>query len=280
MPAPYTALVYCTPTWHATVEQWLEDRRKVTQCPVIDGADARFPAPGFVPCNPEALRQSAEKKLKGWGIADSLSIDEYSLARNLASEYSKATAEMKVAVAEAAVNDSRRKGLSITQYVLKNRHGIKLYGRQRQGREVGTALDPNVGDVRVAKFVLQGKSGNFARGATLYLDPSGMGDRLVPVLENWMRQNVWVGHLPNVPLGRLFMLRHVGSKTAAKYQAINRQGLSDLRIQRIVEAPPPCPTPGEEWGKIALIAGVSTLAAMGIAYAAGEMWPGIKTWKG
>ena len=78
---------------------------------------------GMVRCDPESMRADAEAQLRAAGAigrSDSLSQDAYSVARYIASEIGAGTTEELVAVAEAAVNQARKRGLaSVTDLLLR-----------------------------------------------------------------------------------------------------------------------------------------------------------------
>jgi len=276
--------MWCIPWWHAQLDEWASDTRSVTNCPVIMTPDARFPTPGFVPCNPEALRQSAEKKLRALGVWPkdrALSLDAYGAARLIRSEWGSGPAEAKVVFVECAMNRAKLRKQSVSTLLFTNKYNLKNYGRQHavsgytsQGRWASTAKDPTVGDILIADFVLQGKSQNFARGGDQFLDPAGMGDRLVTVLRSWMKTSVWVGHLPGISTKRLFVLRHVGTPDAAGRQ-LNEAGLDALASGEAPSAPDTiCPSPGSPLRRIletTVVLGASVAVGVGLSYGAAEL---------
>jgi len=280
--APYTASMvanWCVPTWHTAAETWAKDKRPVTSCPVITTPDARFPVPGFVPCNPEALRQSAEKKLREWKILDEkqeLSLDVYAAGRLVRSEWGSGPVEGKVAIVECAMNRAKMRKQSVSDLLFTNRFKLQLFGRQHavkgygsQGRWASTSRDPTVGDLMIASFTLAGHSKDFARGGAGFLDPSGMGDRLVPVLKDWMKRSVWVGHLPGVPIKKLFVLRHNTRQTPAD-QATNQQGLVAVTLQQDPANPTEQCEKWSPWVRAGAVLGTASLVGMGVGYAAVE----------
>jgi hypothetical protein len=216
--------VTCLPHYHDELENYALDTRKVTNCPV--GSD------DYVPCTPESLRKQAESFLRAagqWSRLRALPLDTYSLARNIRSEHGSGNVEEKVAIAEAARNEAARRNKSVTELLLINNKGRSLYGRQNQGRFAGTSIDPTVGDIKIADYVLR-KRTNLSYGATKYLHPGGMGDRLFTVLNDWAKSNVWVGHIPGILTHKQFMMRRVqpGEDLALVAQR-NAEGFAALR---------------------------------------------------
>lgn len=166
---------------------------------VTDNADPLF---GFVPCAPEDLRARAEK-----ATGRSISLDQYSLARNIATEIGSGSISEKVAMAlstlgRAALGTSV--GSSVTEVVLKNaqcsfgRGARCFYGSIHAAGNVDTApfgrftastQDPTLQDLAIAEFVLDGRAGrplaldNFANGADDQWSPlsSKRGDRSAAV---------------------------------------------------------------------------------------------------
>jgi hypothetical protein len=246
---------------------------------VVLTPDARFPVPGFVPCNPEALRQSAEKKLHKWKILgedQTLSLDAYAAAKLIRSEWGSGPVEAKVVIVECAMNRAMLRKKSVSRLLLGNKFHQPFFGRQHavsgyesQGRWASTARDPTVGDLIIAAFVLKGYSNDFARGGAGFLDPSGMGSRLVPVLKDWMKHAVWVGHLPGVPIRKLFVLRHVTRPTVDD-KAMNEQGLAAAALLQDPETPTETCKTGSPLMTAAVVLGAAGLIGTGIGYAAVE----------
>lgn len=270
------------PYWHETLDECTHDGRLASHCPVLDRADSRLPAVGFVPCQPEALRNRAEKRLADLDIKlKSLSLDAYSVGRLLRSEWPTATAETKIAVAECVANLAKQTRTTPTQLVLKNQHNVPLYGRIAQGRDFDTSLDPTVGDLEIAHFALSGKSQNFARLANSYAHTDQLGDQLVPLLQGWMQQNAWVGPLPNVPLSSLILFQHVGPKLSPAHRAANDQALLALQAGQPLETPTET-DPHPRWNMVKAIgaAAGTGLLLFGVGAAFTEFYEKRwKTWK-
>jgi hypothetical protein len=250
----------CLPHWHDRLVAFATDTRKVTRCPV--GSD------DFVPCPPEQLRAAAERIMRdsdGWSRFKKLPLDTYSLARNIRSEHDSGTVEAKVAIAEAVYNEARRRGTSVTRLLLINSGSKPLYGRQRQGRFAGTSRDPTVGDVLIADFVLRGKSDDFARGATKFLHPKGMGGRLIDVVKDRFKSHVWTGHLPGVQTTDqiMFIPAPIGPSEKAK----NAEALRVLR-DRVQVAQPlfPCDPPPNQLLRLTGIGLASAAAVAAVAF--------------
>jgi hypothetical protein len=270
------------PYWHAKLDERTHDLRLATHCPALDRTDPRLPAVGFVPCQPEALRNRAEKRLRELDVdIKTLSLDAYSLARLVRSEWATATTETKVAAAECVINLAKRLRTTPTKLLLKNDHNIDLYGRLIQGRGFDTSLDPTIGDLQITNFVIEGKSENFARHADSYAHPDRLGDRLTAILPGWMGQNAWVGHLPNVPLSTLIAFHHVGTQMTPEQKAANDRALLALRAGEAFAAPTDTsPHPRWELAKAVGIAAGAGLLLFGAGVAVSEFserpW---KSWK-
>jgi hypothetical protein len=97
---------YSTPTylpwWHNRWDEW-RGVRITSGCAMVEG---------LIRCTPESMRADAEKKLRqlgAWTEARPLPLSAYTLARYIAGEVGGGTPEELVAVAEAAVNQARRR---------------------------------------------------------------------------------------------------------------------------------------------------------------------------
>jgi hypothetical protein len=186
---------------------------------------------GNIACVAENMRKFAEAKFKALGIAnrfsldDSVSMDEYSLARYVATEVGSGTPSDKVAVVEAARNRAKLAKISVDQ-LLRLRQPVghpsrgfygpihateedcKALGLQKgcapYKRWAGTKRDPEPIDIIVAKLVMSGRTNDFARGADDQLGPSA-GESLFGY--DWIDKRIrslandndyWVGLLPGV----------------------------------------------------------------------------------
>jgi len=221
----------------------------------------------YVPCAPEALRKQAQAYMRSIGVRPrSVSLDVYSLARNIRSEHGSGSVEEKVAIAEAARNEAARRGKSLTALLLLNSDGKALYGKQRQGRFAGTSQDPTVGDVQIAYYVLS-KRTNLTRGATKYLHPGGMSSvkRLFEVLEDWGKRNVWVGHLPGIVAHKQFMMRP--ARSGENVAAINAAGFAAIRDKSSPPLPVDiCEMPVNQFARVAGIGVASAALVAGVAF--------------
>jgi hypothetical protein len=138
-------------------------------------------------------------------LGRSISMDAYSLARNIATEVGSGTPEEKMAVALSTIGQARRRNTSVSSLVLLTtkgeRKGTALYGpihpkptgENIHGRWTASTLDPTVRDVLIAEFALSGKAGDFARGADNQAHHS-------IISEQRLRENrwYWVGPIPGV----------------------------------------------------------------------------------
>jgi len=266
------------PYWHAELEKRSQDLRVLTRCPIIDKPDPRLPATGFAPCQPEALRNRAEKRIRELDLGfDAVSLDEYSVARVLRSEWAPATVETKVAVAECIHNLASRKNTTPTKLILKNGHDLGLYGRISQGRDFDTAIDPVVGDLCVAHFALT-KKPNFIRGGDSYACPARMGKNAIPILMGWMQQNAWIGALPNVPLRHLIIFQHTGPRLTPAQKVANDQALLEIQMpMNLDDATEVEPNPRWEMARAIGAAAGAGLLIFGVGAAVSEFTN--RSWK-
>ena len=199
-------------------------------------------------------------------------MDTYALARNLASENPSGTPETLVAVAECAINEARRQRKSVAQMLTFSNVANGTFGGI-PGRWASTRQDPRYLDIVVADFVLRGKTGNFARGGTSYVDPLAFEGKL-PHAVRWLRGRLasnrwlWVGELPNVPLTKLFVMRQGKPSPQMAQQfsaAIERVGRGQ------VAEPPTEMCPSGFWGALPVVGvtvmgtGLAAIAAYAIA---------------
>ncbi len=133
---------------------------------------------GVVPGDPAALATQA-----------GASVDEYALARNIASEHGNSSAAVQALLAHATVNEAAKEGRSVSQLLLRANYGPHAgrFGTQkdidpaspRKGasdRYASTALDPYDGHLAVARGVLEGSIPDLTGGAVQYDDRSGLSD--------------------------------------------------------------------------------------------------------
>lgn len=207
-------------------------RFSVASCPLRED--------GIVNCDPRMMRAAVESKLHATGLyTRPLSLDAYSVARNIASEAgTDADPAEKIAIGEAAVNRARRDEMSIARLTLKDG---RWYARQRgKNPRVASSRDPQLEDVIAADLVLDGRTGNFARGATHYFSPRGMdwlfregrtdSDRW-DVFERWTKSFglAWVGELPGINPETQFLMKDAdpGSAYWERQYAAGRTALSE-----------------------------------------------------
>lgn len=217
----------CLPWWHKGFAKLANSSRVRSGCSTT--------ASGNVNCKPEAMRAKAEKDL---GIP--LSLAEYSLARNIASEVGSGTPEEKVALAESTVRFA--KGDVVKLLLFRQSPGHPNYGwygpvhdpsgGAPYGRWSATSQDPKLDDIAIAKFVLSGKSGNFSKGANdqlgmdIILRKSGRTAAINAVKANAARGDYWVGLLPGVNHHKIFLF----FRAAPGNKALLERGLAAIDV--------------------------------------------------
>jgi hypothetical protein len=138
---------------------------------------------GVAPGDPDALAAQAGATL-----------DEYALARNIASEHGNSSAAVQALVAHATNNEAAAEGVSVARLLLraKNSAHTGKFGTQKDlerlvtasdgtqvhpsDRYASTAQDPYEGHLAVARGVLSGAIPDLTGGATQYDDRSGLRD--------------------------------------------------------------------------------------------------------
>lgn len=199
----------CLPWWHTQFAA-LGGRNRVkikSGCATVSGN---------VQCAPENMRAAAAAKL-----GQPISLAEYTLARYISSEVGSGSPEDKVAVAEAAMRQSKGNVNALLLYRQApghpNRgwygpiHGPEGLSSAPYKRWASTSQDPGVDDILIAKFVLSGKSENFSGGADdqigmrLLLKPDARSTPQQSILYNARRQKYWVGPLPGVDHWHTFL---------------------------------------------------------------------------
>src|SRR5882724_9031557 len=93
---------WCLPYWHNGVADWIKDysTRLNTDCPNNDDCSV----------DPDTLRAQTEAVLQQmtvWGANKPLSLDVYTIARNIASEFDNGNPEEQAAIAFAAINRAK-----------------------------------------------------------------------------------------------------------------------------------------------------------------------------
>lgn len=117
---------------------------------------------GVVVQAPADLLSSARRTIPG------MSLDEYTLARVISSEFGSGSRAAQLALADADCNRAESAGRTVTVHATG---GTGAYGSQGVGgRPVSTARDPSVAHGRLAVEVLSGGVRGISRGATHYFD--------------------------------------------------------------------------------------------------------------
>jgi hypothetical protein len=204
-------------------------------CKIVSNSeDALF---GFIPCPPEEMRARAAR-----ATGRSITLDQYSLARNIATEIGSGTIGEKVAMALSTIGRAAlgSSGTTVTEVVLRNtncsfgRGSRCLYGSIHAAGNVDTApfgrftastQDPTLQDLAIAEFVLDGGGGaplslsNFARGADDQWSPlsSRRGDRAAAVQTGLdkiggeaLQGDFWVGPICGVDPVKIQLFKRRG----------------------------------------------------------------------
>lgn len=102
-----------------------------------------------------------------------VSVEDYSLARTIGSEFASGTFTEKLAIGSVVRNEARRRGVSLLRLTTDtSRFGNKgLYGTQEHGRYVATTRDPSEEDVYVAQGILRGAFHDPTGGAVNFFNP-------------------------------------------------------------------------------------------------------------
>lgn len=206
--------VFAWPYLEADVPQWLPLNR-LTGGAKVDDTDA--PAGDIArdengePLSPAFLASQA-------GVSQ----DTYSLARAIRSEAGSRSDLERAAVAWCIVNESRRKGRSITQQVTLGTFGGGYFGSQNLGgRYVSTRYAPRTKDLTLATEVLEGTRPDPTNGAVRFFNPS-LQDRLVrlgtskytkgsqQVLDNWRAEGFEAAPVPGIDPSSFIVFRYVG----------------------------------------------------------------------
>lgn len=176
---------------------------------------------GTVSCDPDVMRARTEEQL-----GRPLSLDAYSVARNVASEAGEGTLAEKIAIAEAAVNRARADGISISRLVMKD--GRRYAKQSGLNPRVASSQDPMLEDLVAAELALAGRTGRLARGATHYFAPRYYGETsLRELFQRWASGwgsptmgLAWVGPIAGVrPRSQFFMRATTKSGASSAYQA-------------------------------------------------------------
>jgi hypothetical protein len=259
----YSTAAACLPWWHSLLSHAAGRGTIISSGCSTSG--------GNVQCDPAAMAAAAGQKL---GYPVSLAV--YTLARYIASEVGSGTVEEKVAVGEAAVNRARIEKLpqgilslllyrQVTGHPNRGRygpiHGPEGVSTAPYGRWAATSRDPTAGDIDVARLVLSGQSGQFARGADDQDGPEYFQNPVGKVKSQGARRDYWVGPLPGVDHWHTFLYTYrpdIAPDSAMGQWLIARgvAALSDKLVRPKWDGLPICPGPGT-----GLIAGAITFVA-------------------
>lgn len=234
-------LVRCVPSWFAFYRAI--SNKTLTSGYTVDGA-------GNVPGDPDAMAQAAGRKL----AADSklpvdvrargarLTLDAYTLARNMTSEVGTSSIGDAVAVGQATVNRAARGGKSVTDVAINRQprgHANRgFYGpingksasgiTAPYGRWTATSKDPTVRAIALAQDILDGvipaafaKGGDNQANLTIYKYPAAK------VREHADAHAYWVGPLPGVDHRRTMVFRTI-SVDASTAAVLTARGLAAL----------------------------------------------------
>jgi len=240
-------------------------------------SDPENAAWGFVPCTPERLRADAERQLRErgfWPYAESLSLDVYSLARNMSSEQGGTNVEQLLAMGLSTLGHGVRSGRSAHEVVLYSsvygalpwrgappdgRYGcincdtgrtkIKVNPNTGEskavpvyenvhGRWTASSKNPTVLTLLLAKFLLAGGAGRPG-------DPDNFahgaddqaGSSIYPpgsVLKAAQGHRYWVGNIPGVNPRALMLF-----KTLPNVAATSAEGQARIKAANLMVASAP-----------------------------------------
>lgn len=98
-----------------------------------------------------------------------LPLDTYSLARVIASETgSSENITEKIAIGWVVKNEANYRKISVSNLITRSNKGNGRYGKQRQGRFVGSSLDPYERDAEIASNVLASISDPTAKSVRFF----------------------------------------------------------------------------------------------------------------
>lgn len=237
----------CYPWWHAIYAPL----RAQYAVPVPSGFTVN--ADGNVPANPETLRAAAEKQLRQRGLDWPLSLDAYSLARNISTEVGSGSIEEMVALGETTQNQARRRGRSVYDLIV-NPQGVGhpnrgFYGNINKrnaegqvvaagtGRWTASSKDPTLMSIAIANLVLSGQSGDFTRGADDQDGPDAWAPQGQAAINNFVRHRAsnnqyWIGPLPGIDHWHTFLQITVPgiSPSSPAGQKLIQRGIDALQL--------------------------------------------------
>ncbi len=228
VPSPPVADASCIPDWYHDV---LAERVRAKSAGVLDKplgwAAGCQVVDGVVECEPQGMRSRTEAQVKKLGLRPAswkLSLDTYSIARNIRSEAGTGAdaIPIKVVYAESALTRARGDKGSISALTMKDG---KWYGKQSGSNpSVATSKDPTWDDIVIAELAQAGKFNDFSRGTTHYFSPrimdawhaKGKGKNALQTFETWShgwgstRDGwIWVGELPGIDHREHFLMKKV-----------------------------------------------------------------------
>lgn len=166
-------------------------------------------------------------KLKPEGVT----LDEYALARMIASEEGSGPAVYWLAVGEAARNEAMRRKIGVAELLLRSTMPAAngRFSEQAAGKWASTRRDPNQRHLAAAKAVLGGSQ--FTNGARDFFSPAGQdkgvqGDhKLRLTSEQYIQRQAdraleWVGPIEGIDAYRLMLFRD-GAQPVGTRQALD-----------------------------------------------------------
>jgi hypothetical protein len=231
----------CYPWWHepltALIAQPWAKTIVPSGCPIVGGNAT---------CSPEQMRANSETWLQQKypqvlaQLGGALTLKTYTLGRYMHSEVGSGTAEERVAVGEAALNQAPASNRTLLQMLAPQGYFGPIHASEsvclargyargtRQngcggsanpntccapfGRWASTARDPSIASLVCAHYVASGQTDNFARSAVTQWGPEawikeGQGrlDRFVA--QAAYKDLYWVGDLPGVDPFNTFLVR-------------------------------------------------------------------------
>lgn len=161
--------------------------------------------------DPEGMRVEAEAQMQQLGLADSISLDEYSLGRAITSEVGDYRPEQAMCLALLNIKQAQRRGITVSALVmLGHGYGYGAGPDHIRGTWESSSASPTVAALLVAKLALSGNFDDFANGADDQNGPDvwvpsgtagGPGwQKLVDDINNAAHYHhaYWVGQIPGV----------------------------------------------------------------------------------
>lgn len=244
----------CLPNWIHTIAN---ERRRAQSVGYLNRAFSKagcaVNSAGIVPCSPESLRAYTEAAVKALGLYPhdrKLSLDAYSIARNVRSEAGSGSVPEKVAMALAAIDRARADKSTISKVTMKNG---EAYARQSGvNPAVATSKDPTWEEIVIAELALLGTFGDYTHGATHYFSPNSMDglhrrepsrykDRFgtyATWTSGWgsTREGMaWVGPIAGIDPNEQFLMKRV-LKSDPYWKQQYDAGLAMLKSRRAPEA--------------------------------------------